>query len=210
MSGQGYGSGPGGNGQPSPNGGNPQQLYINISSWAKTVASTNGDKIKLGLNIQHLQRKKDKNNSHSACNHDFRNRLKSLNKLGTGGFLAVAREDSPNLGWICGIAPYSAGFLTSSEHNEKVIGMISDRTEHSEAAPGHFTNVKKFWKYHTCKGVKSSAIALSTFYEKDENKNKFFEENDGVTRKGIRKPLDRSGRISLSKMRGNGSLSFFQ
>jgi len=99
--------------------------------------------------------------------------------LGTGVFLAVAREDSPNLGWICGIAPFSAGFLTSSEHNEKVIGMISDRTEHSEAAPGHFSNAKKFWKYYTCKGVKSSAIALSSFYEKDENKNKFFEENDG-------------------------------
>ncbi|EJK76004.1 hypothetical protein THAOC_02256, partial [Thalassiosira oceanica] len=190
MSGQGYGSGPGGNGQPAPSGGNPQRSYITIASWAKTVASTEVEKIKLGLKIQYSQRDEDKNFGHNAYPHAFRNKLKGLNNLGTGAFLAVARKDSPKLGWICGIASYSAGFLTSSEHNERVIGMISERTEHSEAAPGYFSNAKNFWKYYTCNDIKSSAIALNSFYAKDENKNKFFDEDDEDDEDGDKKTFN--------------------
>ncbi|EJK54933.1 hypothetical protein THAOC_25392, partial [Thalassiosira oceanica] len=129
MSGQRYGSGSGGNGQPAPRGGNPQPSYCTIFLWAKGVASDQVDLISKGFKIQQEQ-------------------LRNLNALGTGAFLAVPNEDTPKLGWICAMPSYSAGLTATSSHDGKDKGLIADRTEHSEAAPGYFSNPTKIWKYY--------------------------------------------------------------
>ena len=170
-------------GPPSPGkgpGGNPSTSYVTLLSWAKSKESNDADSILRSFDIQRKIMESDKGNSFKKVSTTFRSKLKNHNDLGTGSFLAVARPGSTKLGWICGMGMFSAGLLASSEYDCRDIGLISDRTEHSEAAPGMYE--KEIWKYHKVSKVGSSVIEIDTFYAKAGNRYKFFDDADRDTK----------------------------
>ena len=170
-----------------PNQSSPAQRTKTILAWAKSVASNDGNKIKEAFNIQRMRVNLDKEGGAdkvtgkaTMCNAAFRAKLKNHNKFGMGSFIVVPSPTTTALNLIAGVGTYSEGLRGTSTYDGCDIGFISDRIGlHSEPAPGAVNSTA--WRYYKNDNVSAGGIALSTFYNKDENRLKFFEAQDDKT-----------------------------
>ena len=184
MNQQGYGPHPpsGGATQNDHRGGSTHDPVASIASWAKGVASDNLDEIKAGFNLQKAAIDLDeaRNNKNKGSPQFRRRRLENIVCLGTGSFLVIAPPNSTKLSFVCGMGGFTDSLVSVSEHDGKNIGMISDRTEHSEAAPGavDWVGMNKYYTVEAC----DSVIELSTFYGDAQNRLKRFDVSDSSTR----------------------------
>ena len=77
---------------------------------------------------------------------------------------------------VWGAGKYSEGLVSESSYQGRSIGLLSDRTLHSEPAPGIIT--ARMWKYHTNENVSASAIGLNTHYTDKKNRFEYYESQD--------------------------------
>ena len=183
MNQQGYGPHPpsGGATQNDHRGGSTHDPVASIASWAKGVASDNLDEIKAGFNLQKAAIDLDEaRNNKNKGSPQFRRKLENIGCMGTGSFLVIAAPNSTKLSFVCGMGGFTDSLVSVSEHDGKNIGMISDRTEHSEAAPGavDWVGMNKYYTVEAC----DSVIELSTFYGDAQNRLKRFDVSDSSTR----------------------------
>ena len=165
----------------SPNGPTQRTLRKNtLYGWGQTVALPlepgSLEKIMAGFKLQSDEVKKDKAAGRTTCNLGFRGNLMNHNELGTGTVFVVPGLYGTTLEVVWGAGKYSEGLVSESSYQGRSIGLLSDRTLHSEPAPGIFT--AGMWKYHTNKDVSAGTIGLNTHYTDKKNRFEFYESQD--------------------------------
>ena len=127
----------------SPNGPTQRNFRNTLYGWGQTVALPlepgSLEKIMAGFKLQSDEVKKDKAAGRTTCNLGFRGNLMNHNELGTGTVFVVPGLYGTTLEVVWGAGKYSEGLVSESSYQGRSIGLLSDRTLHSEPAPGIIT-----------------------------------------------------------------------